>query len=369
MAEPYYLSIDLGAGQGTKIAVFKGIHNQIIESILPVEAYGPDFISYCSSIEQHIFGLLKEIDLPIRDINSIGIATAGILGNDGTFLLIANIPSFKNYNLKSSLGSIFNLPTAIDNDANAGALAEWSVLRMELLYWVFGGGWGGAWISKDGVINFPSTDWKGDDSTLHLTNEPGYAIPLNKLDIRTLFSEVNGSYERFENILQRELGSGALTGPSGDTGSIRAETILSGPGRLRLFRAIVGDDDFYERFLDLSEAEKISNPSVAGKYISKLSSMRVESAINTDRLYGKILAYATRKLIRVSRKDGMPYNIPICLGGKPSYALPYFGPSTQRLLGKMGFMNYLRPSVIDERGNNANLVGAAVLAAKEIGAI
>ena len=63
----------------------------------------------------------------------------------------------------------------------------------------------------------------------------------------------------------------------------------------------------------------------------------------------------------------MPDNIPICLGGKPSYALPYFGPSTQRILGKMGFMNYLRPSVIDERGINANLMGAAVLASKAVG--
>jgi hypothetical protein len=28
----------------------------------------------------------------------------------------------------------------------------------------------------------------------------------------------------------------------------------------------------------------------------------------------------------------------------------------------MGFLNYMRPSVIDERGSNANLVGAAELA-------
>ena len=369
MIEPYYLSIDLGAGQGTKVAVFKGVHNQIIESTLPITNYGPDFISYCSSLEKHIIHLVKKTGLSIKDINSIGIATAGILKNDGTFLLISNIPTFKNNNLRTTLENIFNLPTAIDNDANAGALAEWSVLKMELLYWVFGGGWGGAWISKDGVINSPSTDWQGDDGDLHLTNEPGYAIPLNKMDIRTLFFEVNGSYERFEDILQKEMGPDALIGPGGDTTSLRAETILSGPGRLRLFKAIVGDDDFYERFLDLSETEKISNPSVAGKYISKLSSMRVESAINTDRLYGKILAYATRKLIKASQKDGLPENIPICLGGKPSYALPYFGPSTQRVLGKMGLMNYLRPSVIDERGINANLVGAAVLAARKIGTI
>lgn len=101
---------------------------------------------------------------------------------------------------------------------------------------------------------------------------------------------------------------------------------------------------------------------VAGRHISKLSSMRVEAAVNTDRLYGKILARATRTLVRAARADGLPEAIPICLGGKPSYALPYFGPSAQRMLGKMGLMNYLRPSIVDERGLNANFVGAAVVA-------
>ena len=40
--------------------------------------------------------------------------------------------------------------------------------------------------------------------------------------------------------------------------------------------------------------------------------MRVESAINTDRLYGiygKILAYATAELLKTDEKDGMPDNI------------------------------------------------------------
>jgi hypothetical protein len=67
-------------------------------------------------------------------------------------------------------------------------------------------------------------------------------------------------------------------------------------------------------------------------------------------------------MIRQARCDGLPEALPICLGGKPSYALPYFGPTAQRRLGAAGVMSYLRPSVIDERGFNANLVGAAVLA-------
>ncbi len=369
MSGPYYLSVDLGAGQGTKLAIFQGIHTLVKETILHIDTYGPDFDSYCRALEKKIISLLKELDMPVKTIKSIGIASAGILKNDGTFQLIANIASFNNHNLKKALFEMFDLPTAIDNDANAGALAEWSVLRTELLYWVFGGGWGGAWVSKEGVVRFPSTDWDNNDASLHLTNEPGYAIGLNKLDIRPLFSEVNASYERFEEILRNELGAKALIGPDNDSNSLRAETILSGPGRFRLFRAIVGDDDFYERFLDISEAEGISNPAEAGRYISKLSGMRVETAVNTDRLYGKILAFATRQLIRTSKKDGLPDNIPICLGGKPSYALPYFGPSAQRVLGKMGFLNYLRPSVVDERGINANLLGAAVLAAKVVGDI
>ncbi len=35
-------------------------------------------------------------------------------------------------------------------------------------------------------------------------------------------------------------------------------------------------------------------------------------------------------------------------------------------MGKMGFMYYLRPSVIDERGSNANMIGALVLARRAL---
>jgi len=363
----YYLVLDMGTGLGTKFALFQGTQRQIAEDILKVDEYGDGFTSYIEALEPAIRNFIKKTDIPFAKIRAIGIASAGILKDDGTFQLIQNSPVFNGHNLKKTLEEIFNLPTAIDNDANAGGLAEWSILRMELLYWVFGGGWGGVWISKDGNVQFPSTNWDGRDESLHPTNEPGYVIPLNKLDLKNLFYEVHASYERFERVLSEEKGAAALIGPCGNADTLRAEVILSGPGRCRLFRTIVGDDTFYERFLDIKETEKMTDPSIAGEYISKLSSMRVESAVNTDRLYGKVLAYATRELLRRARKDGMRDNIPICLGGKPSYALPYFGPSTQRILGKMGFMNYLRPSVIDERGINANLMGAAVLAAKSIG--
>ena len=187
--------------------------------------------------------------------------------------------------------------------------------------------------------------------------------------LKALFYQYGASFDRFEQIAAEDFGfaNGKLTGPAGDPDSIRAEVILSGPGRCRLFRAVVGDDDFYERFLDIHETEQMTDPSVAGQHISKLSNMRVEAAVNTDRLFGRLLAEAASIMYRQARRDGLPEGVPICLGGKPSYALPYFGPSAQRRLGAAGIMSYLRPSVIDERGLNANLVGAAVLADKIAG--
>lgn len=356
------VAIDIGAGQGTRVALFRNPGTLLEERYFSLGEYGADYGSFFRRVVAEIESLTEgRAGEPLR---GVGIATPGVLQGDGGFKWVQNIPFLEGENLKRDLADRFGVPVGVANDADAGALAEWSVLRIDLLYWVFGGGWGGAWVTSEGELMFPSTDWDGRDASLHYTNEPGVSIPLEKIVLKELFTEIGASYDRLERILDEEFGEDEehRLGPGGDRESLRAETILSGPGRCRLFRAIVGDDDFYERFLDIHESKEMSDPSVSGKHISKLSAMRVEAAVNTDRLYGKILAQATRTLIKSARPDGLPEGIPICLGGKPSYALPYFGPSAQRMLGKMGLMNYLRPSIVDERGLNANLVGAAVVA-------
>ena len=50
------------------------------------------------------------------------------------------------------------------------------------------------------------------------------------------------------------------------------------------------------------------------------------------------------------------------MGGKPTRALPLFGPVAQAYLRERGLYSYLRPSILLERDLNPNLVGAAVLA-------
>ena len=362
----YYAAFDIGAGRGTKIGLFTPDLKCLSETLLPLDHYGRDFDHFADSLLDHLDKATGMEGLDRKNLLAVGISTAGIIGHDGSFILFHNQSRFNGCNLKSRFESALDCPASIANDADAGGLAEWSVLRTELLYWVFGGGWGGSWISADGDIRFPSNGWDGRDSTLHYTNEPGYSIPLDKFRLRLLFNEVNASYDLFEKQLTEDdsLPETIILGPDNNPDTLRAEIILSGAGRCRLFRSLVGDDTFYEKFLDIHEVKEMLDPTVAGRHIDKLSSLRVEAAINTDRLYGKILAEASRLLLKKAASDGMKEGLPICLGGKPSYALPYFGPSCQRLLGKMGYMNYLRPSVLDERGSNANLIGAAVLAGK-----
>jgi len=365
-ANNYYVGIDIGAGLGAKIGLADDRGRMLGETLLPAKDYGDSAETLADALATRIEDFLRSHKLALGDLRSCGIATPGLLRSDGTYLHAQNLTYLNGRNLRVLLADRLGVSVGIENDANAGGLAEWSILRTELLYWVFGGGWGGAWISKDGDVRFPALDWDGNDASLHYSNEPGYAIPLDKLTLRMLFIEAGIPFERFERILVEELNppDGVVTGPSGSPDHLRAEVILSGPGRCRLFRAAVGDNERYKRFLELSEAEMISDPAVAGKYISKLSSLRVEAAITTDRLFGRILAEATRILLKQAEQDGCPQAVPICLGGKPSYALPYFGPSAQRAIGAMGFMNYLRPSIIDEIGSNANLVGACVVAKK-----
>lgn len=362
----YYVAIDIGAGLGAKLGLFANPHEQIAEDVLEADKFGDSIEVLTDQLLNAVERMAHSKGHTLKQARSIGIASPGLFKSDGTYLLAANLPFLNNQNLRVKLEKITGLPTAIENDANAGGLAEWSVLRTDVLYWVFGGGWGGAWISRDGAVQFPALDWNGDDASLHYTNEPGYAIPLDKLMLRTMFYQFEASFDRFERIAIEDLEpkDGRLTGPCGSPHHIRAEVILSGPGRCRLFRAMVGNDDFYQRFLDIHETKQMTDPTVAGQHISKLSNMRVEAAVQTDRLFGRILAAATQIMIKQARQDGLRNGVPICLGGKPSYALPYFGPSAQGRLGAMGIMSYLRPSVIDERGFNANLVGAAVLAEK-----
>ncbi len=191
----YYLALDIGAGAGAKMGIFSTDKKLIKEMMLPKSEYGSHGDQFAKALIKKIDTSVLEAGLSPENMLAIGLCCAGILASNGTFQLFKNQPQFNGYNLREALNKNYNVPTQIENDADAGGLAEWSVLKMELCYWVFGGGWGGAWISKDGDIKHPSYDWDGRDDSLHCSNEPGYSIALDKLKLKTLFYKVDASYD------------------------------------------------------------------------------------------------------------------------------------------------------------------------------
>ena len=358
-----YIGLELHVTRGTRIALFEDIHSVLTQSLLRKDD-DRSFDQFVDALAESIEMLLSEQGKTTKNVRAIGIAAPGILGRKGEFHLVEFLVGFQGCNLKTALAKRLGVVVDIENDASCGALAEWSIRRIETLYWNFTEGWGGAWVTRDGQIRYNAHGWDGRDSSLHYTCEPGYAIPLSKLDLQMMFNEVNASYARFEQILVDEFApeDGMVHGPNGSMEHIRAEPALSNHGRCRLFRAIVGDDHFFERFLDDFEIRQMDDPDSAAASITKLSQMRVSAAVDTDRLFGRILAKAGSILMHQAERDGIADNVPICVGGDLTAALPSFGPSAQRAMGKVGLTNYLRPSVIEERGDNPVLMGAAVLA-------
>ena len=85
----YYLDLDLGTGLGTELALFKGTQLQIAEDILKVEEYGPGFDSYSAILEEKIISFIRKNNISITEICSVGIAGAGILISDSSWLNIS----------------------------------------------------------------------------------------------------------------------------------------------------------------------------------------------------------------------------------------------------------------------------------------
>lgn len=358
------VGVDIGAGSGTKIGVF-GLDHELLENgLVPAERYGDTAAHLAGELTGEIRRLLDRGTPRRGPLLALGIACPGLLASDGTLRPVANIPSLNNSNLKRLLGDRLAVPTACLNDADSGGLAEWSLQRREIFYWVFGGGWGGAWISARGTVRFPSIDWDGDDATLHYTNEPGYATPLPKETVRAVFERNGADFDRFVEVCieERKPPDGRLTGPNGDPGSMRAEMVISGTGRWRVFHSLRAEHEDDLATLDPHEREALLRPATAGPPIDLLASRQADIAVMTDRIFGETLAEAAEIIFRQAVPDGCPRDIPILLGGKPSRALPFFGPPAHGAMRRKGIASELRISENERRGYNANLLGAAVLA-------
>lgn len=108
------LGIDMG---GSHLRAGLVRNNQLLKLISrPVAAGQP-----AELVTRDLFDFINSLMTP--DIKAIGIGVPGIVRN-GTVYDVVNIPSWKEIRLQQLMQDRFQLPVAVNNDANCFALAE-----------------------------------------------------------------------------------------------------------------------------------------------------------------------------------------------------------------------------------------------------
>jgi len=110
------LGIDIG---GTKIASALGVNGDLLYKKKIPTPYEASQKEVLESLVEHIAGYKK------YGFREIGIGSPGLVDTArGIVYNLANIPSFKEVNIKSYLENIFGVPVHVNNDANCFVLGE-----------------------------------------------------------------------------------------------------------------------------------------------------------------------------------------------------------------------------------------------------
>lgn len=166
----YSIGIDIG---GTKCAVLLGSSRgsgNPEEFILQREAFetrkagGP--MEVIGRMTELIHGILDGRGLTAGDITGIGISCGGPLDSKrGVIMNPPNLPGWDNIPIKNMLEEEFGIPAALENDANACAVAEWKYGAGRgydnVIFLTFGTGLG-AGLILDGRLYRGSSDMAGE---------------------------------------------------------------------------------------------------------------------------------------------------------------------------------------------------------------
>ncbi|KIX12014.1 hypothetical protein X474_21170 [Dethiosulfatarculus sandiegensis] len=119
-----YLAIDAG-GTNTRVGLVKA--DKVIDSLCfaTLPACGPqDWLKRLGLTVQNLLDKLKDQGITIK---AVGLGMPGVPARDGvSFSTCTNLPSFAGQNWARALSEMFDLPTAVENDANLHALGEFT---------------------------------------------------------------------------------------------------------------------------------------------------------------------------------------------------------------------------------------------------
>ena len=91
----YLVSIDLGAGEGAKIGLFSLSEELLDQTLLPLNQYGESAEALADALAAKVEGFIAGHGASMKNVRSIGIASAGLFRSDGSYLLVANVPFLK----------------------------------------------------------------------------------------------------------------------------------------------------------------------------------------------------------------------------------------------------------------------------------
>jgi glucokinase len=126
MSDKLAVGIDLG-GTNCSAALVRD-NGEIVKHVRRTSdpARGPEVV--LESLAEMVHELIQQQDISRDDIVGLGIGSPGPLSHrDGIVFRSANLPGWENVRVRRGLLERTGLPTILDNDANAAALAEYWV--------------------------------------------------------------------------------------------------------------------------------------------------------------------------------------------------------------------------------------------------
>jgi len=170
------IGIDIG---GTKCAVIlgrledNGKLNVIDKTVYSTAEYASPFL-LIDQFSKDIFSIIRSNNLQVNNIRATGISCGGPLDSKrGIIMSPPNLPGWDEVHIVEILEKKLNMPVAIQNDANACALAEWKFGAgrgtQNMVFLTFGTGMG-AGLIIDGRLYSGTNDNAGEVGHIRLND-------------------------------------------------------------------------------------------------------------------------------------------------------------------------------------------------------
>lgn len=167
-----FIGVDIG---GTKCSVILGeeIHGEILLKD-KIKFATTDVVMTISGLKNAVRTIMDKHDLISEDIHAIGISCGGPLDSRrGVIMSPPNLPGWDDIHIVEIFEHEFGIRTAVQNDANACALAEWKYGAgkgtRNMVFLTFGTGLG-AGLILDGALYSGTNDNAGEVGHIRLAD-------------------------------------------------------------------------------------------------------------------------------------------------------------------------------------------------------